>query len=542
MPDRKSSKTPTATTPPVPAPAPVSAPRAPCPGDIYVQRSADTGRYCAYQIIHAGNTSPRSPGKDISLLSLDWVGDTLPTDADLAAMRPLNNTRYYWGHSLDYRMVIPPRLPASFIYIANRPPLITKKTNSFGGWPAPRKQSAEHEADWRARDPERLRRFNAAHGSGREFILAPGYTARDTHTRAGPELLDRLANLADLDKLPRLLEIEARGPRPDLIAYLRTHDLLYRLIWREHGRCELDFRDIPHIEEIELDATGLETLHLHKALRTLKLTGTLHPRIRIHAHDGGSQLHLETPPAIAGAGHADPGLPKLATLRIAGIDCLDLATIVARHPALEVLSLAGKPGALQNLSAIARLPRIRSLCLDDLFGFTPADIPPPGTHPHLASLSLESIPADVAAHVKKVYAPLKKTANLDLEVRKPRAPGWLAENLDNPFRAWDGSEFVTPANARRAAALYKKTHAALRARLDAHDAPVMLPAYLEALVREWTATFNAWDKRTAWIETEERETICEVVENFLIEAARRHPAANINIPALTALFDDLRDF
>jgi hypothetical protein len=51
-----------------------------------------------------------------------------------------------------------------------------------------------------------------------------------------------------------------------------------------------------------------------------------------------------------------------------------------------------------------------------------------------------------------------------------------------------------------------------------------------------------WDKRTAWIETGERETICEVVENFLIEAARRHPAANINIPALTALFDELRDF
>ncbi|MDF9826090.1 hypothetical protein M2447_000166 [Ereboglobus sp. PH5-10] len=506
----------------------------PRPGDIFAQRSADTGRYCAYQITRAEN-------KTISLLSLDWVGDAPPTDADLAAMRPLNNTRYYWGHGLDYRNVELRDMPPTLQFVANRPPLVSQKTTSFGGWPTPRTQAAEQEADWRARDPERLRRFEAARSSGREFTLA-GQTVRDTFTRAGPELLDLLPNLAELDKLPRLLEIEARGPRPDLIAYLRTHDLLHRLVWNAHGARALDFRGVPHIHDLELDATGLETLHLHDTLHSLKLTGALHPALRIHAFDDGALLYLNAPPAIAAPDRADPGLPNLSTIRIEGIDKLDLAPIAGRHPALEVLSLAGKPGTLQNISAISRLPKLRSLYIDDLFGYTPADIPPPGTHPRLAELWLESIPADVAAHVKKTYAPLKKTARLDLQVRKPRAPEWLADNLDNPFRAWDGDEFVSPANARRAATLYKKTRAELRARLDSPDAAPALPEYLEQLVRKWAAAFNTWDKRTNWIETEERETICEVVDNLLAEAARRHPAANIDTAKLSSLFDELRDF
>ncbi|MDF9832105.1 hypothetical protein M2103_000313 [Ereboglobus sp. PH5-5] len=526
----------------MPAKTNPSTPHTPRPGDIFVQRSADTGRYCAYQITLTENASPHARGgKTLALLSLDWVGDALPTEADLAAMRPLNNTRYYWGHGLDYRIVTPPVVPATFQFIANRPSFVTKQTTSFGGWPPPSSQAAEQEADWRARDPERLRRFEAARGSGREFTLA-GQTVRDTFTHAGPGLLDGLANLAELDKLPRLLELEARGPRPDLIAYLRTHDLLHRVIWNAHGARTLDFRGVPHVHDLELDATGLETLHLHDNLCSLKLTGALHPRLRIHAHDDGARIRLNAPPSIAATNRADPGLPNLSTIRIEGIDKLDLAPIVARHPALETLSIAGKPGTLQNVSAISRLPKLRSLYIDDLFGYEPADIPQPGTHPRLAELWLESIPADVAAHVKTTYAPLKKTARLDLQVRKPRAPEWLADNLDNPFRAWDGDEFVSPANARRAATLYKKTRAELRARLDSPDAATALPEYLEQLVREWAAAFNTWDKRTNWIETEERETICEVVDNLLAEAARRHPAANIDTAKLSTLFDELRDF
>ncbi|MCL2309300.1 MAG: hypothetical protein FWC42_03345 [Proteobacteria bacterium] len=534
MPAAKFAKHRTTNTPES-SPSKLRIPRA---GDIYVQRSTNTGRYCAYQITHVENTLPRDC---VDVLWLDWVGNALPTEVEIAAMRPLVITHHWNERGIDHRRVTPSIPPSTYQYIANRVPLVSATSRSFSSWPSARDQGAEVEAEWLDRNPERLRRFEAARNSERTITLG-NQKVRESFMRATPEILDHITNLADLDKLPRLLEIEARGPRPDLIAYLRTHDLLSRLTWNEHGQHVLDFRGVPHIEQIKLDVTGLETLYLHETLRTLTLTGTLHPRLRIHAHDDGALLTLGAPLAIAAPAQTDPGLPRLAHLYIEGITQLDLAAIVTLFPALERLVLIGKPGTLQNFSAIARLPNLHHLHIEELFGYAAADFPPPDTYPHLALLSLESIPADVATHVKKIYAPLKKTRILDLDVRKPRAPEWLAENLDNPFRAWDGSEFVTPANARRAAALYRKTLAELHARLEAPDAPTALPIWLNTLMRDWAATFNAWDKRTSWIMTEERETIFEAIENILLYAARSLPAAKIEVSALMNVFDELRDF
>lgn len=412
-----------------------AASRIPRPGDIYAQRSTDTGRYCAYQVTHVENApaTPASSAKNtrVTLLTLDWIGDAPPAEADLAAMRPLYETLYFSdpGRILAHYVVTPPPTPpATFQYIANRAPLIPEKPKAVGGWPSPCQQPPEQEADWRSRDPERLRRFNAARDSEREFTLG-GQTVRETFMSASPELLDALPDLGALDRLPRLLEIEARGPRPDLIAYLRTHDLLRNLVWHAHNQRALDFRGVPQLKYLKLDATGLETLHLHNTLETLVLTGAPHPRLRIHSYDDGAHLLLEAPPAIAAPAQADPGLPRLASLRIAGITQLDLATIAARHPALDFLVLAGKPGTLQNLSALARLPNLRHLYITDLFGYAPADFPLPDAHPHLAFLALESIPADVAARIKKTHTPFIKTASLALDISKPRAPEWLADNL-----------------------------------------------------------------------------------------------------------------
>jgi hypothetical protein len=517
-------------------------------GDIYVQRSTDTNRYCAYQITHTENGCRFSIPNAIALLALDWIGDAPPTEAEINAMRPLISTRFYfssgtlnrYGGKLDHCASSPP-IPPTLQYVAHRAPFILEQAERYGGWPRPREQAAELEAEWRARDPERLRRFEAACDSTRTLEIG-GQTLREDYAGANAELLDRLPNLAELDRMPRLLHIEARGPRPDLIAWLRTHDLLNHLTWNAHGQRTLDFRGVPHIRHLILDATGLETLHLHTTCRVLTLTGTLHPRLRIHAHDDGALLQLAVSSAIAAPAQADPGLPKLAELRIEDIIQLDLAIIAARHPALSVLILNGKPGTLQNFSAIARCNNLDRFFITDLFGYTPADFPPPAAWPRMWFLALSSVPAEVAAHVKKIYGPLKKSARLMLEVYKPRAPEWLADNLDNPFRSWDGSPHVTPANARRASALYKKTRAGLRAHLALPDAPQTLPAWLEALAREWAAAFNAWDKRTNWIETEEREIIFEVVETIFTDAARGCPGAKINVAALMEIFDGVREF
>lgn len=58
---------------------------------------------------------------------------------------------------------------------------------------------------------------------------------------------------------------------------------------------------------------------------------------------------------------------------------------------------------------------------------------------------MESIPEEAGKQIKKKY----KGKITELDIRKLRKPEWLAENLDNPLRHWDGSEFVPPAKLKR---------------------------------------------------------------------------------------------
>ena len=96
----------------------------------------------------------------------------------------------------------------------------------------------------------------------------------------------------------------------------------------------------------------------------------------------------------------------------------------------------------------------------DLFGFTAEDIPRPDILPNLRRFWMNSLPEDAAKVAKKLYKK-RKEEGLDLWITKPRKPEWLAQNLDNPFRSWDGQENITPANAKKAAALYRKTRAGM---------------------------------------------------------------------------------
>lgn len=50
---------------------------------------------------------------------------------------------------------------------------------------------------------------------------------------------------------------------------------------------------------------------------------------------------------------------------------------------------------------------------------------------------------------------------MDLRITKPRKPEWLAQNLNNPFRSWDGAEHIPAASARKAANQYRKTRSEL---------------------------------------------------------------------------------
>ncbi|WP_223868891.1 hypothetical protein [Paenibacillus sp. UASWS1643] len=91
----------------------------------------------------------------------------------------------------------------------------------------------------------------------------------------------------------------------------------------------------------------------------------------------------------------------------------------------------------------------------DLFGFNGEQSPDPDQLPKLATLWLTSLPANAAKSIKTRYKKFA-AAGLNMEITKARKPEWLAENLNNPFRDWDGLDHIKAAHAKKAAQLYKQ--------------------------------------------------------------------------------------
>lgn len=152
----------------------------------------------------------------------------------------------------------------------------------------------------------------------------------------------------------------------------------------------------------------------------------------------------------------------------------------------------GNPGNLINFSKISKFKELEVLTTMDLFGFTAEEMPRPEDLKKLYMLWMNSLPEDVAKEVKRLYKK-RKDEGLDLWITKPRKAEWLAQNLDNPFRSWDGEESISSANAKKAVTIYRKTRGSMVKLVD--GASEGFTKAVEALVREYTEGFNKMDRK-----------------------------------------------
>ena len=142
---------------------------------------------------------------------------------------------------------------------------------------------------------------------------------------------------------------------------------------------------------------------------------------------------------------------------------------------------------------------------------------------------MTSLPETAAKAAKQLW---KGRPGVDLRITKPRKPEWLAQNLDNPFRGWDGAEHIPATAAKKAAGQYRKTRTLLMklATQPSEDAQTQA---LEA-VTVYTRTFNKMD----FIETEERDEIYMALRGILDAL----PDSALWKGALLGKFEELRDF
>ncbi|MBD8105511.1 hypothetical protein [Erwinia persicina] len=499
----------------------------PTPGDIYCVYHPLLQQYVACQITALKDKNM------VAVLDLDWCGASLPDAAALAAMRPLVCDYYFWRGRYDHSF-LPASIPPHYTLVGNVPPLVHEEVNSYaGGWNVG--NSLYNQRHWNAIDADKRARFKAA-SRDRQVTLPAGVLPENT-TKITDTHLAGLTDYALLDQLPCLTTVETAQGSEGLAAYLRQHPFIMELHWASSaGMTALDLSGSP-LKRLIIDPTGLTSLRVNDGLNLLSLSATPAPDLTIHSRHQGRDLtlmHGQTLPSLQ-------GLDALRGLHLTQVAQADIAAIADRFPALAQLRLWGKPGVLTHMDSLARLSALQMFTTVDLFGFASEDVPSPEALPHMAMLWMTSLPADVATSVKKRW---KKVDGVDLSITKPRKPEWLAENLNNPFRDWDGRENISPAHAKKAAALYKQACISLREINGSSDA-ASVNATAETLVRSWAEAFNAMDRRSSSIETIEREEIADVIYGLLCQMEQQlgqDASERFDSHAMMDLFDRLRDF
>lgn len=278
--------------------------------------------------------------------------------------------------------------------------------------------------------------------------------------------------------------------------------------------------------------TGMDELILNDDLSMLFLLGEVKDGCKIKSPSSGVDFIL----------HCDCSLPKLQGLEgleklyIGKIKELDIADILREYPKLRELRLWGNPGKLTNFAKISELSNLEVLTTMELFGFTADEVPKPEKLQKLYMLWMDSLPEDAAKEVKKLYKK-RKSEGLDLWITKPRKAEWLAQNLENPFRSWDGEEHITPANAKKAADLYRKTRAAVVKLVEGPSHS--FEKDVENLVRDYTEGFNKMDRKKPFIDTVERDEVFTALDGIL---SLIPDELDVDKDKLIDLFDQLKEF
>ncbi|MFE6055198.1 hypothetical protein ACFQ6N_30995 [Kitasatospora sp. NPDC056446] len=215
------------------------------------------------------------------------------------------------------------------------------------------------------------------------------------------------------------------------------------------------------------------------------------------------------------AGPADPD-GETRRLTVHAVESLDCARLVERYPALTGLTLVG-PVTLSSASSLNELTSLKHLRLSDVFGMVEADCLVPRRVPALEELELVSVPAEYATATRRLWRP-EEPQGVYLRIAKPRKPQWLAENLNNPLRDWDGREQISAAVYRKALAQYRATRRAVLAVLASGDPADVLTPRLVELGEEFGEAFNELDERAEFIETVEREELYDALDAIVTEA------------------------
>lgn len=492
-------------------------------GDIYCVYNKSLKKYTACQVTKIDDSGKKPQA---TIISLDWVSDELPKEEELALMKPLYIDYMYWGGTFNIKRV-DVNVPLNYVYVANVKPLNNEDTGTYGGWNSG--VEIYNQFKWLKIPKEQRDAFKAADASSEHVEFEGNRRRLGTHSEN--DMWHDFDDALSLRVFPCLSSLMVTKWHKNLYEYLNSNPFIRELVIENHGKSSLDFSETS-IDRLSVDMTGLDELILNDDLSMLFLLEEVKDGCKITSPSFGSDLILYCDGSVPKI----QGLEGLEKLYIRTITELDIADILRAYPKLRELRLWGKPGNLINFAKISEFSELEVLTTMDLFGFTADEVPKPESLQKLYMLWMDSLPEDAAKEVKKLYKK-RKGEGLDLWITKPRKAEWLAQNLENPFRSWDGEEHITPANAKKAADIYRKTRAAMVKLIEAPSKDIEKDA--EALVRDYTEGFNKMDKKKPFIDTVERDEVFTALDGIL---SLIPDELGIDQDKLLDLFDQLKDF
>lgn len=492
-------------------------------GDVYCVYNNYLKKYTACQItkIEEDDQKPRAV-----ILSLDWSGEEPLKEAELSSLQPLYKDFMYWNRGIDLSNV-DVNVPANYTFVGNVTPLTDESTNLYATWGDG--YEVYRQLKWQEIPKEQRDTFKEADKSKEKVIFAGKECLISKH-----HLNDEWTPFEDaleLKVFPCLSKLTLKKWHENVYEYLQSTPFITELVLENHNQTKLDFSKTS-THRLSLDMTGVEELILNDGLEQLILLGEIRKDCNIQANGNEQTLLLQCDKVIPKL----KGLHALGKLHVIKIEELDIEEVLNAYPKLTELRLWGKPGNLVHFDKLPEFQQLEVFTTMDLFGFTAEDIPTPDRLPNLYMFWMESLPEDAAKVTKKLYKK-RKEDGLHLWISKPRKPEWLAQNLDNPFRSWDGQENITPANAKKAAALYRKTRAGMVKLVESSPDEMMQGA--TELVKLYTEGFNKMDKGKYFIETVEREDIYTALDDILDLIPAEF---NIDKENLLSFFDELKDF
>lgn len=467
-------------------------------GDVYTLQEKETGKWFAFQIVQISE-------ENAVYIDLDYWSEMIPEERDLDKMSYLRLNHHLWNNETNQCWAPIKFFPSHAKKVGNMAIRPLVECNSFGNWPNGSQQKWTEK--WEELPKDQVLAFKEARTKWNETIIVAGKEVKKNLYGLFDDTLSAVNDFSELDKLPGLGRITTNKDYPQLIPFLERRCLIREFVWNNCQRRELDLSR-SHLEEVEISGEDVEVILLPSSISNLTLRGKLSPNLRIHSPNDGYYMVLRV--ELYDDYLPNVGLSRLTNLRLTNIRDLNLKGIPARYPGLTWLGLAGKPGYIREVAEISNLRELETLTMDDLFGFSADDFPHPESFPELRNLWLESVPAEAGKNIKKLY----KGKIQDMQVLKLRSVEWLHENLNNPLRNWDGSEFVPKSKYTKSVALWKKTRR--RMMEEASHAELDFSA-IKRIAIEYAEGFNKLDRRSSFIETEEREDIFNAFEQILNE-------------------------